>query len=271
METSSPPPPPPVWVVLRTFLLAAVTILAASIVAGMVLHSLEPDRPPMETLQGLRGLIAGALASASALILTLGISARRLTLARLRLVPGRERGRDLLAAVIGVLALGQALDSATTLIGLSDHGSMAVIRKALQGASGPELFFAVIAIGIVAGAAEEVFFRGYMQSMLRERWRPTLAILVTSLCFGALHLDLLHVPLAIALGVYLGFVTERAGSALPAVVCHIVNNAVYTLLTASVGSWDGRGLHVVLGITGVLVFAGCLAFLRRSLPPLERF
>jgi membrane protease YdiL (CAAX protease family) len=265
METS-PPPTPPVWVVLRTFLLAAVTILAASIVAGMVLHSLEPDRPPIETLQGLRGLIAGALASASALILTLGISARRMTLARLRLVPGRERGRDLVAAAIGVLALGQALDSATTLIGLSDHGSMAVIRRALQGASGPELFFAVIAIGIVAGAAEEVFFRGYMQSMLRERWRPALAIVVTSVCFGALHLDLLHAPLAIALGVYLGFVTERAGSALPAVVCHIVNNAVYTLLTAMVGSWEGRDLHVWLGIAGFLAFAGCVVFLRRSLP-----
>jgi membrane protease YdiL (CAAX protease family) len=269
MSEATPPPTPPVWVVLRTFLLAAVTILAASVVAGMVLHSLDPDRPPVETLQSIRGLVAGALASASALVLTLGISARNLTLARLRLVPGRERGRDLLAAVVGMLALGQALDSATTLVGLSDDGSMAVIRKALQGVSGPELFFAIIAIGIVAGGAEEVFFRGYMQSMLRERWRPALAIAVTSVCFGALHLDPVHAPLAIALGAYLGHVTERAGSALPAVVCHVVNNAVYTMLTATLGSWDGRDL-VSLGLAATLVFVGCLAFLRRSLPSTAR-
>jgi membrane protease YdiL (CAAX protease family) len=265
-ETSSPPSPPPsVWSIFLTFLIATFAILVASVFAGMVLHSLDPDVPPIEALQGLKGLIAGALASSTALVFTLAFATRGVTLARLRLVPGRESGFDLFVALVGVLSLGQVLDSATTLAGLGTHGSMSAIRRALHGASGPELFLAVVTIGIVAGAAEELFFRGYMQSMLRERWGPRLAVLVTALCFGALHMDPVHAPLAVALGVYLGYLTERAGSALPAIVCHVVNNAVYTVITALVGSFGGRDLNLALGGVGAVLFILCLMRLHSSL------
>ena len=263
MESSSPPP---VWAVLLTFVIAAFAVLVTSMFAGLLLHSLDPDVPPAEALQGLRGLIAGGLASSTALVFTLAMATRGLTLARLRLLPGRETGVDLVAAIVGVLALGQALDSGTTLAGLAEHGSMSIIRKALYGASGPDLFLTVVTIGVVAGAAEEVFFRGYMQSMLRERWRPWLAILVTSACFGALHLDIVHSPLATLLGVYLGFVAERTGSALPAVACHVVNNGVYIVLTAVGGSFAGRDVNLALGISGAVVFVGCVAWFVRSAP-----
>ena len=266
MASQTSPPPPSVMAVFVTFLIAAFAILVASVFAGMVLHSLDPDVPPIEALQGLKGLIAGALASSCGLIFTLFIATRGLSLTRLRLVPGRERGVDIGVAILGVLALGQTLDSLTTLIGLGDHGSMAVIRRALLGASGPELFLAVVTIGVLAGAAEEAFFRGYMQSLLRERWRPALAIAVTAICFGGLHLDPVHAPLAVALGVYLGFVTERTGSTLPAVVCHVVNNSVYTVLTSVVGTISSREINMILGAVAAVVFAGAILWLVRSLP-----
>jgi membrane protease YdiL (CAAX protease family) len=244
------------------FLLAAFAILITSVFAGIVLHSLDPDVPPVEALQGLKGLIAGALASSTALVFTLTFAARGFTLARLRLVPGRETGVDLAVAVIGVLTLGQALDSATTLAGLGTHGSMSAIRRALHGAPGPELFLAVVTIGILAGAAEELFFRGYMQSMFRERWGARRAVLVTALCFGVLHLDPVHAPLAVALGVYLGYLTERTGSALPAMACHVVNNAVYTVITALVGSYGGREVNLALGAGAAVVFVLCIVRLQ---------
>jgi membrane protease YdiL (CAAX protease family) len=235
-----------------------------SVFAGLLLHALDPDVPLLQSLQGVRGLIASALASSGALIFTVSMATRGLSLARLRLVPGRESGADIVVAILGVLSLGQALDSLTTLVRLADQGSMSVIRKALYGVSGQELFLCVVTLGIVAGAAEEIFFRGYMQSMLAERWRPTHAVLVTALCFGALHLDVVHGPLAAVLGLYLGFVTERTGSALPAIVCHIVNNTVYTVLTATVGSFGGAGLNAGLGVAGLVLFLGSVAWLRRS-------
>jgi membrane protease YdiL (CAAX protease family) len=95
-------------------------------------------------------------------------------------------------------------------------------------------------------------------------------VLVTALCFGALHLDPVHAALAVALGAYLGFLTERSGSALPAVACHVVNNAVYTVLTAVVGTIGGRDVNLMLGGAAALIFAGCMFWLHRSLPASPR-
>jgi len=158
---------------------------------------------------------------------------------------------------VGTLALGQVLDSATMLAGLGNRGAMAVIRRAIEGAAGPELFAAVVVIGVLAGSAEEVFFRGYMQGRLRERWGPALAVIVTSVAFGLLHFDWIHGVLALALGLWLGFVTERAGSALPAVVSHVVNNVVFTVLTATVGTLQDRTLNMGLLTGSAGIFFAC--------------
>src|SRR5207245_486355 len=82
---------------------------------------------------------------------------------------------------------------------------------------------AVIIVGVVAGTAEEMFFRGYMQTRLVQRLPRVAAVGITAFCFGVFHLDWLHGLLALALGLYLGWITELTGSALPAVVCHVIN------------------------------------------------
>src|SRR5262245_61070698 len=147
---------------------------------------------------------------------------------------------------------------------------MAVIRRAIEGAAGPDLFAAVIVIGVLAGSAEEVFFRGYMQGRLRERFTPPTAIAVTSAAFALLHLEWIHVGLALALGLWLGFITEHAGSALPAVAAHVINNALFTLLTAALGPLEDRALNATLLTASLVVFLGCAVWIRRrpgALPP----
>lgn len=254
-----------VWIVFFTYGLAAVAILLMSVVAGMVLHALEPDLPPAEVFQGLRGLIAGGIASSGALLCTVFVATRGIPPLRIRLAPGRETGRHLLVMVVGVLSLGQALDSITVVTGASERGAMEVIRRALAGASGSDLFAAVVVIGVLAGAAEEIFFRGYMLARLGERWPPVAAVVVTSLAFALLHGEWVHATLALALGLYLGFITVRAGSALPAVTAHVVNNVLFTVLTATVGPVAGVAINVMLGLAGVLVFAACVVWLHRGL------
>src|SRR2546430_15037446 len=88
--------------------------------------------------------------------------------------------------------LFRSLDSLATLAGLGDKGTMAAIRSALAAAVGPELFLAVLVIGVLAGSAEELFFRGYMQTRLGQRLPPAVAVLVTSVAFGVLHLEWVH-------------------------------------------------------------------------------
>jgi len=226
----------------------------------------NPEVPDLELLTGVSGLIAGGLASATALVLTVALVAQPLDAATLRLLPGRETGPDLAAAVLGMLTLGQALDSLTMLVGLGRTGSMPAIRQALTGVQGGDLFAAVVVLGLLAGGAEELFFRGYMQSRLRAAWRPATAVVVTSVAFALLHMEWIHASMALVLGLYLGALTERTGSVLPAIVCHVVNNSVFAVLTALTGTIDDRRTNVLLLAGSIVVFALCAGVLQRRLP-----
>lgn len=256
---------PRLWPVFVVYVAAFVGIVAASLLAAFVVSDLYPDRSPRAVLEGLPGLIAGGLAASSVLALTVLAVARPFQPAALRLLPGRERGRDLAAMVVATLALGQALDSASVLTGMANHGAMAMIRNALYGVTGPDLFNAVLVIGVIAGAAEELFFRGYMQTQLRARWPAWAAALTSAACFGLLHLEWRHAILAFVLGLYFGAITEMTGSVLPAMVCHIVNNVLFTVVTALFGIVGDAQSNVVLLLFGVSVFAACVTWLRWSL------
>ena len=243
---------------------AFAAIIAFSLLAAGIVHGLNPDLPEDAVFEGLPGLLAGAVASSAALLLTTLAVNRGAPLVALRLIPGRETGRALVVMVVGMLALGQALDSLTMLTGLGQRGSMVAIREALAQAVGPDLFLAVIVIGVLAGTAEEIFFRAYMQTRLGERFRPRLAVLIASAGFGILHIEWLHAILAFLLGLYLGWITELAGSALPAVACHVINNAVFTLLTALWGAIEGAPMNAGLGVACAVAFAGCVVWLHRT-------
>lgn len=255
-----------VWPVFVAYFVAVVTIVLASLVALGVLRVANPDVADTELLAGVVALIAGALASSTALVLTVMLAAQPLDAPSLRLLPGRELGIDLVAAIVAMLALGQALDSLSTLAGLGQRGTMPAIRRALAGAQGGELFGAVVVLGVIAGASEEMFFRGFMQTRLRAAWRPGPAILATSAAFALLHMEWIHAAMAFVLGLYLGALTERAGSALPAIACHVVNNCVFTVATAVGGTVDDRRTNLILLATSMAVFAGCACFLGRRLP-----
>jgi membrane protease YdiL (CAAX protease family) len=258
-----------VWPVFAAWIMAFIAIVIFSALAAAFLASMHPDVPPGALLRELPGLLAGASASSMALILTLLIVNRNLQLVRLRLMPGRETGRDLALMIVGMLALGQALDSLTVLVGLGRHGALWDARRTLAGAAGEDLFLAVLVIGPLAGAAEEIFFRGFMQTRLRARWSPRWAVVATSACFAIMHIEWLHALLAFALGLYLGFITELAGSALPAVASHVVNNMLFTLVTALGGTVLAFWPNVGLLIAGMAIFGTSAIVLRRRLGPLE--
>jgi membrane protease YdiL (CAAX protease family) len=110
---------------------------------------------------------------------------------------------------------------------------------------------------VAAPIGEEVLFRGYMFTALRN-WRGTLpAAVITGLLFGAVHvlsapvLDLF--PLA-ALGFGLCLLYRHTGSLYPAIVAHVLNNAI--AFTALAGWNVGQGLLLVISaLAGVAVVA----------------
>jgi ABC-2 type transport system permease protein/sodium transport system permease protein len=90
----------------------------------------------------------------------------------------------------------------------------------------------ITTLGIVPAVCEEFFFRGYLLSSLRNSMSATRAILLSSILFGLFHLvatDRLHferlVP-STALGLALGWLCVRCGSALPGMLLHAVHNSL---------------------------------------------
>ena len=100
---------------------------------------------------------------------------------------------------------------------------------------------------VVAPISEEILFRGFIFTALRN-WRGTLpAALITGLLFGGVHvgsaplLDL--VPLA-ALGFGLCLLYRYTGSLYPCIVTHSLNNSI---AFASLEGWDWQAFVLAVG------------------------
>ena len=93
---------------------------------------------------------------------------------------------------------------------------------------------------------EEALFRGVLYTWLRQRLPASAAIPVSAAAHAAIHGFPAILPLAFILGLGLGWVRERSGSTVPAVIVHVVNNAVLigwsyyaTGWTARLPTWGG--------------------------------
>lgn len=93
---------------------------------------------------------------------------------------------------------------------------------------------AFIALVIVPPLGEETLIRGYLYSGLRRAWRFWPAVLVTSLLFGAAHLEFgSGNPLVWAaaidtflLSIVLCFLRERTGAIYAGILIHMLNNFI---------------------------------------------
>lgn len=94
-------------------------------------------------------------------------------------------------------------------------GQFGPVKQALMGA---------VAVG-VAPVVEEALFRGVLYTLIKHRGFPTLAVVVSSLAFAAVHMNLLtFLPLtALALG--LVWLYEKTGRLLAPIVTHALFNA----------------------------------------------
>jgi membrane protease YdiL (CAAX protease family) len=214
---------------------------------------------------GLAALLVGVPASSLGLIVVAWLAAGRPRRERLRLLPTRVPARGILAMIVGILALSQALESLALLVGVGPGANLDWIARTLATATPLTLALAVLVIGGLAPVGEELFFRGFMLTRLRQVWRAGPAIVVTALAFGLIHGEWVHGLLATGIGLYLGLVTVRSGSVIPAVICHVANNTASVVLSVAIGSPQGRGVNAVLLVVTALIFAASLQWL----PPPE--
>lgn len=89
--------------------------------------------------------------------------------------------------------------------------------------NGTQFLAAVLAIGIVPAVVEEFLFRGLV---LRgyERFGSKVAIIMTGILFGMLHLQLMSIPSIILLGIIISYVVYRTNSIFAGMIYHFVHN-----------------------------------------------
>lgn len=280
---SPAPARPRVWTVFLAFgSLVATLMVVGSLIFGVGL-GVEAARSGVnprdaKALQGLMEQlklapwlhVAGVITSS-----TTGL-ALALLCAKLSPRPWRERlrlraGAPLplpawVAAMVGCCALGQAMDSAFVLTGAWSWTSSLKGLEAAAKAS-PVTFAVLLLFGTVgAGMAEELLFRGYMQGRLVERWGRMAGIATTATLFGLLHMDPVQSPMALVIGLFLGWLAEHTGSVRLPVLTHMLNNTVsfmqarYAVPTSQLPT----SVNVALLIVCPLLVAGSLVLLRRA-------
>lgn len=84
----------------------------------------------------------------------------------------------------------------------------------------------------VAGPITEelVFRRALLGSLLEDKVKPMVAIVVSALAFALAHFNPAQTPAAIAIGILLGWIYVRTGNILAPMACHMVNNVLSVAL-----------------------------------------
>lgn len=164
---------------------------------------------------------------------------------RLGWVPSRLGPGVVLGLVFGMLALSELAEWLISVTGYEHVGHLPEFRRVLRHAQGPSLGTALLGVALLPGVAEELALRGFVQRGLQPRFGAVAAVVTTSLIFAALHGEPVHAAGALLLGLYLGTIVALCGSIRPAVVCHVVNNAVATLGTAWALPWLGPAAALV--------------------------
>ncbi len=94
--------------------------------------------------------------------------------------------------------------------------------------------------GIVTPFAEELFFRGILFRWMADKWNLWVGIIVSSLVFGAVHLEPAVAISTSVIGAVMAWFTWKTKSLWPAVTIHVLNNtfAIVAMFASLYFGWD---------------------------------
>jgi sodium transport system permease protein len=118
------------------------------------------------------------------------------------------------------------------------------IREALAPMSDSERPLGIVLLTFAAAPAicEELAFRGFMLSGLGRTGRTALAVGLSSVAFGIIHMIPQQVFSTALLGLVLGTLAVRSNSLVPCIVFHFINNTLGVLSGRFGAEWYERAL-----------------------------
>lgn len=207
---------PAIYDLLVWFALFVVAQLcAAAVVMALGLGPHEGGEPLSPDQMGRMLALSGGISYVLALIFMLVY--RRLRGGKGRLVRLSARGFDplfLLWGVVFMLAVGVVLEPLLALL--------PAVPSQMYGTG----FWTILSVVVLAPLFEELICRGVVLESLRGRFGVVGAWALSSLFFGAIHLQPQLSVNALFMGMILGYVVIRTGSLWSAILLHAINNSM---------------------------------------------
>ena len=225
----------PPRVIVSTILIFIISQLIAVFVVSLVYGIVKPHHPDLDNSiigQFFYIVLAEGLAAwlAIKLVQNRGLSLAVIGLGR------RPKGSDLIKAAIGfAIFYGLIIVASVVINAVSPNLNNQQQDIGFTNISnGGENALAFISLVILPPLGEETLVRGYLFSGLRKYWRFWPALAVTSLIFGAAHLEFgSGGPLVWAaavdtflLSIVLCFLRERTGALYAGMLVHMANNLI---------------------------------------------
>ncbi len=112
----------------------------------------------------------------------------------------------------------------------------------------------IISTSIVAPIFEEVIYRGIILEQLNRRYGAIKAIIISSLLFGLMHLNLHQGINGFFLGIVLGFIYIKTNSLLLSMFLHFANNSL-VIMSAFIPFIDlsSEKFHLVQLLCGAIL------------------
>jgi len=136
--------------------------------------------------------------------------------------------KDIIPGVIfGILTIFTA-----SIISLILPVSQSPIHEFMFNSINPILIIYILFTSIIAPFVEELVFRGFIWRILEKKnISRYLILLITSILFAAMHMDINRFPALLSGGLIYGLLRMRTGTAGRSIVAHITNNFIVTFLT----------------------------------------
>jgi membrane protease YdiL (CAAX protease family) len=165
-------------------------------------------------------------------------------------------------AVIGALLIGATFwyvngwITAPLVERLDDGG----LRRFAAELSGPPFALQLLLVAALPAICEELLNRGLLARALRPALGRVLAVLISAALFAALHMSPARFPPMLLFGAVLATLTLAADSLWPAVVAHVVNNAIALAISdrqlPSLAAWLEAHELGALAVAGLASAAG---------------
>ena len=116
----------------------------------------------------------------------------------------------------------------------------------------------ILYICILGPLLEEIIFRGIVLKSMKKHGEFT-AVIFTSIIFAMFHLNLVQFMTPLLLGILLAFVTVKTDSIVPAIIIHMFNNTIATVISCISGynqilSSIISTIIIMGGVIGLIIF-----------------